>query len=153
MSQMPSGVHSPGTVLSPSTTRTIAFFMFAFAVPNEFFISAGTGVIFRIIGNTYSSILLSSHSTTPSVWVVMFVTRISEPPSAENWSRTSCESTRSPEVSSSPSSESTACTAAPIATASSGLTSSAMGTLAIPLIISRTDGMRLKPPVSKMRSI
>ena len=57
MSQIPSGVHSPGTVLSPSTTRTIAFFMFALAVPKEFFISAGTGVIFWIIGKTYSSTL------------------------------------------------------------------------------------------------
>ena len=84
MSQMPSGVHSPGTVLSPSTTRTIAFFMFAFAVPKEFFMSAGTAVIFAIIGNTYSSTLSSSHSTTPSVCVVMFVTLISDPSAAEN---------------------------------------------------------------------
>ena len=71
-------------MLSPSTTRTMAFFMFAFAVPKEFFISTGTGVIFRIIGKTYSSTLPSSHSTTPSVCVVMFVTLMSEPSSLEN---------------------------------------------------------------------
>ena len=96
MSQMPSGVHSSGTVLSPSTTRTMAFFIFALAVPKEFFVSTGTGVILRIIGKTYSSTLPSSHSTTPRVWVVMFVTLMSDPSSLENWSRTSCGSTRSP---------------------------------------------------------
>ena len=67
-------MHSEGTVLSPSTTRTTAFFMFALAVPKEFFTSMGMAVIFLIIGKTYSSTLASSQSTTPRVWVVMLVT-------------------------------------------------------------------------------
>ena len=53
--------------------------MFAFAVPNEFFILHGHRVILRIMGKAYSSTFVSSHSTTPSVCVVMFVTRMSEP--------------------------------------------------------------------------
>ena len=65
MSQIPSGVHSPGMELSPSTTRMMAFFMFAFAVPKLFFTSTGIGVIFGIIEKTYSSTLPSSQSTTP----------------------------------------------------------------------------------------
>ena len=48
--------------------------MFALAVPKEFFVSTGMGVIFLIIGKTYSSTFESSQSTTPMVWVVMFVT-------------------------------------------------------------------------------
>src|SRR5438105_1931604 len=61
-------------VLSPSTTFTTARCMLASAVPNEFFITAGIGVIFRIIGKTYSCSCFSSQRTTHNVCEVIYLT-------------------------------------------------------------------------------
>ena len=103
--------------------------MFAWAVPKLFLNSAGTEVIFLIIGYTYSSKLLSFHNHDAQA-VRGDVRHLDQAAVAGGKivSRVAAGTVFLPVLSSSASTESIPWMAAPTATASSGLTWSSSGT-------------------------